>query len=359
MVVSTDAPRGADDPAAPRHYLVAVKIDSTLGFDPADVAATARRAEAAGYDGLWSAETSHDPFLPLAIASEHTERMALGTGIAVAFARNPMNLAMVSNDLQALSGGRFLLGLGSQIKPHIEKRFSMTWSHPAPRMRELILAMRAIWASWADGSRLAFRGEYYRHTLMTPMFDPGPNPFGNPKILLAAVGPVMTEVAGEVADGLLAHGFTTERYLREVTVPALERGLAISGRTRADVQISYPGMIVTGADAAEVATAVRAVRTQLAFYGSTPAYRPVLELHGWGDLQPELNRLSRRGAWDEMADLIDDEMVETFAVVGDLDELPAKILARFDGLVDRFSFYAPYEVEPERLAGLVSAFKAS
>jgi probable F420-dependent oxidoreductase len=334
-----------------------VEIDSTLGFDPRDVAATAPRAESAGYDGLWSAETSHDPFLPLALAAEHTQRIKLGTGIAVAFARNPMTLATVANDLQTLSEGRFLLGLGSQIKPHIEKRYAMPWSHPAPRMRELILAMRAIWASWADGSRLAFRGEFYRHTLMTPMFDPGPNPFGNPKVFVAAVGQLMAEVAGEVADGLLAHGFTTERYLREVTVPALERGLAASGRTRSDVQISYPGMIVTGTDAAEVAAATRAVKTQLAFYGSTPAYRPVLELHGWGELQPELNTLSRRGSWEEMADLIPDAMVETFAVVGDLDELPAKILARFGGLVDRFSFYAPYEIEPQRLAGLVTAFK--
>jgi len=335
-----------------------VDVDGTIGFDPSDVVATAERAEALGYDGLWTAEVAHDPFLPLALAAEHTDRVKLGTGIAVAFARNPMNLAVLANDLQTLSQGRFLLGLGSQIKPHIEKRFSMPWSHPAPRMRELILAIRAIWASWADGSRLAFRGEFYRHTLMTPMFDPGPNPYGNPKIFLAAVGEKMTEVAGEVADGLLAHGFTTERYLREVSLPALERGLAASGRSRADVQISYPGMIVTGTDEAGLATATRAVKQQLAFYGSTPAYRPVLELHGWGDLQPELHTLSRRGRWEGMADLISDEMVETFAVVGPLDEVPARVLARFDGLVDRFSFYAPYELSSDQEAALLSGFKA-
>lgn len=332
-------------------------VDGTIGFDPSDVVATAERAEAAGYDGLWTAEVAHDPFLPLALAAEHTERVKLGTGIAVAFARSPMNLAMLANDLQILSEGRFLLGLGSQIKPHIEKRFSMPWSHPAPRMRELVLAIRAIWASWADGSRLAFRGEFYRHTLMTPMFDPGPNPFGNPEIFVAAVGVKMTEVAGEVADGLLAHGFTTERYLREVTVPAIERGLAVGGRSRADFQISYPGMIVTGTDEAELATATRAVKRQLAFYGSTPAYRPVLELHGWGDLQPELNARSRRGEWEEMADLISDEMVEAFAVVGTLEEVPAKVLARFDGLVDRFSFYAPYEMAPEQVSALLAGLK--
>ncbi len=275
----------------------------------------------------------------------------------MAFARNPMTLATVANDLQTLSEGRFMLGLGSQIKPHIEKRFSMPWSHPAARMRELVLAIRAIWTSWAEGTRLAFRGDFYRHTLMTPMFDPGPNPFGNPRIFLAAVGQRMAEVAGEVADGLLAHGFTTERYLRQVTVPALERGLAASGRSRDDVQISYPGMVVTGADDAGVEKATRAVKTQLAFYGSTPAYRPVLELHGWGDLQAELNTLSKRGAWEEMAGLIDDEMLNTFAVVGDLDDIAGMVLDRFGGVVDRFNFYAPYAMEPERWAEVLAGFK--
>lgn len=335
-----------------------MEIDGGIGFDPSGVIEAAQQAERVGYDGFWAPETNHDPFLPLVLAAEHTQRIKLGTGIAVAFARNPMNLAVLANDLQTLSEGRFILGLGSQIKPHIEKRFSMPWSHPAPRMRELILAMRAIWASWSDGSRLAFRGEFYRHTLMTPMFDPGPNPYGSPKVFLAAVGEVMTEVAGEVADGLLAHGFTTERYLREVSVPAFERGLARGGKTRADVQISYPGMVVTGTSEEAFATAAAAVKKQLAFYGSTPAYRPVLELHGWGDLQPELNTLSKRGEWVKMADLIDDDILNTFAVVGELDELPGKILARFGGVVDRFSFYAPYGVDPDRWAEVLAAFKA-
>jgi probable F420-dependent oxidoreductase len=332
-------------------------VDGGIGFDPSGVIDTARLAEEVGYDGIWSAETSHDPFLPLVLAAEHTERIKLGTGIAVAFARNPMNLAVVANDLQTLSKGRFMLGLGSQIKPHIEKRFSMPWSHPAPRMRELILAVRAIWTSWAEGSRLAFRGEFYRHTLMTPMFDPGPNPYGHPRIFLAAVGEKMTEVAGEVGDGLLAHGFTTERYLRQVTVPALQRGLARSGRERGDIQISYPGMVVTGADEAGFAAAAKAVKAQLAFYASTPAYRPVLELHGWGDLQTELNTLSKRGAWDAMADLIDDEMLNTFAVVGDLDDIAGEVLKRFGGLIDRFNFYAPYPMEPERWAEVLAGFR--
>jgi probable F420-dependent oxidoreductase len=332
-------------------------VDGGIGFDPSGVIESARLAESVGYDGIWSAETQHDPFLPLVLAAEHTERIKLGTGIAVAFARNPMNLAMMANDLQTMSEGRFMLGLGSQIKPHIEKRFSMPWSHPAPRMRELILAIRAIWASWADGSKLAFRGEFYRHTLMTPMFDPGPNPFGNPAIFLAAVGELMTEVAGEVADGMLAHGFTTERYLREVTVPALERGLAASGRVRSDVEISYPGFVVTGVDEAGFAAAAKAVKTQMAFYGSTPAYRSVLELHGWGDLQTELNTLSKRGEWEAMADLIDDEMLATFAVVGELDDIAGLVLERFGGVVDRFNFYAPYRMDPERWAEVLAGFK--
>ncbi len=333
-----------------------MRIDGTIGFDPAAVVDRAREAEAAGYDGIWSAETSHDPFLPLVLAATHTERIQVGTGIAVAFARNPMTLATTANDLQTMARGRFMLGLGSQIKPHIEKRFSMPWSHPAPRMRELILAIRAIWASWADGSRLAFRGEFYRHTLMTPMFDPGPNPFGNPPIFLAAVGTRMAEVAGEVADGLLAHAFTTERYLREVTLPALERGLALSGRSRSAVEVSLPGMVVTGIDDAGFEAAIGATRKQLAFYGSTPAYRPVLELHGWGALQDDLNTLSKRGAWDEMTGLIDDEVLEAFAVVGDLDALPGMVRARFDGLVDRFNVYAPSGIPAERWAEVLAGF---
>lgn len=334
-----------------------MRIDGAVGFEPQGVGALARRSEAQGYDGLWSAETSHDPFFPLVQAAEATERIELGTGIAVAFARNPMTLATMANDLQLLSEGRFLLGLGSQIKPHIEKRFSMPWSQPAARMRELILAIRAIWTAWSDGSRLAFRGEFYRHTLMTPMFDPGPNPYGTPKIFLAGVGPQMTEVAGEVADGFLAHGFTTPSYLREVTVPALERGAARAGRTRSDLQLSYPGMVVTGATDEEFAASRAAVAKQLAFYGSTPAYAPVLAHHGWGDLHGELNRLSKRGQWDEMGTLIDDETIDAFAVVAPLDELAERISARFDGLVDRFTLYAPRGLTDEQWGRVIDDFR--
>jgi probable F420-dependent oxidoreductase len=338
--------------------LAGMRVDGTISGDLRVAASQAQEAETAGYDAVWAAEVGHDPFLPLAIAAEHTEHIELGTGIAVAFGRTPMTVANVAWDLNAYSGGRFLLGLGSQIKAHIEKRYSMPWSHPAPRMREFVSAMRAIWAAWNDGEKLRFRGEFYRHTLMTPMFDPGPNPYGAPKVFVAAVGPHMTEVAGEVGDGLLAHGFTTERYLREVTLPALQRGTAASGRTRGDLQISYPGMIVTGNDEQEMATAVRSVKTQLAFYGSTPAYKPVLDLHGWGELQVDLNRLSKRGEWDAMADLIDDEVVDAFAVVAEPDQVAPKVLARWDGLVDRFSFYAPYRLSDDQRRTLLAGFRS-
>jgi probable F420-dependent oxidoreductase len=332
-----------------------MKIDGGIGFDPNGIAQQAAKSEAEGYDGVWTAETSHDPFLPIAVGAAATEKLEFGTGITVAFARNPMTLAVVANDLQLLTQGRFMLGMGSQIKPHITKRFSMPWSHPAPRMREMILAIRAIWKSWETGEQLDFRGEFYTHTLMTPFFNPGPNPHGNPKILLAGVGEFMTEVAGEVADGFLVHGFTTEQYLREVSLPSLERGAAKGGKTRADLTVSYPGFVVTGTDEESTAAADQAVRQQIAFYGSTPAYRPVLELHGWGELQSELNTLSKRGDWVKMGELIDDDVLQAFAVVCPLDQVATEVRARFEGLVDRFSFYAPYKVEPglwkEVLAG--------
>lgn len=331
-----------------------MKIDGAIGFDPSGIAASARRLEAAGYDGAWSAETGRDPFLPLAVAATATARLELATGIAVAFARNPMTLAMAANDLHQLSQGRFILGLGSQIKPHITKRYSMPWSHPAPRMRELILAIRAIWKAWETGSRLDFRGEFYTHTLMTPFFDPGPNPFGNPKIVLAAVGPLMAEVAGEAGDGLLVHPFTTARYLSEVSIPALERGADKAGKARGDLVVALPGFLVTGSTPEEMAANATAAKAQLAFYGSTPAYRPVLELHGWGELQTELHTRSKRGEWEAMGELIDDEVLEAFAVVAPPDEVAGAVLERWDGLVDRFSFYAALPV-PE-MAAVIDAF---
>ena len=336
-----------------------MKIDGVvMSTDLAAIARGARELEDLGYDGVLSAEITHDPFLPLVVAAEHTERVDLGTSIAVAFARNPMTLANVGYDLQMFSRGRFRMGLGSQIKPHIEKRFSMPWSHPAARMRELVLAMRAIWSAWSTGAPLAFRGDFYRHTLMTPMFDPGPNPYGDPKVLLAAVGGLMTEVAGEVADGLILHAFTTERYVREVTLPALERGFAAGGRSRDDFEISGPLFVVTGATEEAMAASARATRQQIAFYGSTPAYRSVLELHGWGEMGDELNRLSKRGEWVQMGELVDDDVLGTFALVAEPEEVAVRMKARYGGLVDRILFSAPVRDDPERWRAALAEFHA-
>ena len=336
-----------------------MKVDGGINAELSQTAASARDAEAAGYDGAWVAETSHDPFMPMAVAAEHTEQLELGTGIAVAFARNPMNLANVADDLQRFSQGRFILGLGSQIKPHITKRFSMEWSHPAARMRELVQAMHAIWDTWQDGTKLDFRGDFYTHTLMTPFFDPGPNPHGRPKVFLAAVGELMTEVVGEVCDGLLCHAFTTEAYLREVTIPALERGAAKTGRSLDDLEISGPAFVVTGTTEEEMAAAAVGVRKQIAFYGSTPAYRGVLERHGWGELQTELNGLSKQGQWDEMGTLIDDDMLDTFAIVAEPEQIAPKMKERYGDVVDRISFYLPYRSDPERWSQVMTDLKAA
>ena len=332
-------------------------VDGGIGTDLAKAGAAAQKQEAAGYDGIWAAETSHDPFLALTLAAEHTSTVELGTGIVVAFARNPMTLAQSAYNLNEFSEGRLLLGLGSQIKPHITRRFSMEWSHPAPRMREFILAMRAIWDCWANGTKLDFRGDFYQHTLMTPFFNPGPNPFGAPKVFLAGVGELMTKVAGETADGFLAHGFTTESYLREVTLPALEAGMAAGGRSREDFQISLPGFVVTGGNEEQMEKAATGVREQIAFYGSTPAYRGVLDHHGWGDLQPQLNGLSKEGKWKEMGELINPEILETFAVVAEPDQVPQALLARYGDLVDRLSFYTPYQSDPETWRAIIETLR--
>ena len=313
-------------------------IDATLDAAVETIGELAAAAEASGYDGVWAAEVARDPFLPLITAAAQTQSVTLGTSIAVAFARNPMTLATVANDLQRASAGRFVLGLGSQIQAHIEKRFSMPWSSPAARMRELIQAVRTIWSCWNDGVALDFRGEFYRHTLMTPFFSPGPNPYGAPPIFLAAVGPKMTAVAAEVADGLFVHPFTTTHYLDEVTLPAIDASLQAAGRDRSGFTICLPAFVATGVTDEEVRDAVQRARRQISFYGSTPVYRRVLDLHGWGDLQPELNALSKRGAWHEMTALIDDEVLETFVAVGDPATVAAELHRRFGGIVDRLGF---------------------
>jgi probable F420-dependent oxidoreductase len=313
--------------------------------------------EARGYDAAFSAEINNDPFLPLALAAEHSENIALTTSIAVAFARNPMTVAQTAWDLNQYSGGRFSVGLGSQIKPHITRRFSMPWSQPASRMREFILAMRAIWHSWASGDKLNFEGEFYRHDLMTPMFVPSEREHGIPGVFLAAVGPRMTEVAAEVADGMIAHGFTTEKYLREVTLPAIEQGLAKAGKARSDFNLCSPAMVVAGADEEAFVAMREAVKSQLAFYASTPAYKPVLELHGWGALQEEANQLTREGRWQEMGELITDDILNTFAVVcEDLEALPQRVKARYGDILD--TWQCTFETgDADRQRELIAAVK--
>ena len=281
-----------------------MKLDVRLTVPQEQAGEAAQRYEEAGYSGVWISETTHDPFLSVLLSAQTTTTVEVGTSIVVAFARNPMTVAISANDLQTLSGGRLVLGLGTQVRSHILHRFSMPWSHPARRMREFVLALRAIWRTFNEGVPLNFEGEFYHHTLMTPFFQPGPSPFGPPKVMLAGVGPLMTEVAGEVADGFICHAFTTERYLREVTLPALERGRAGRGKTLAGFEISGPSFIVTGATPEAFDTALRETRQQIAFYASTPAYRSVLEVHGWGDMQSDLNALARQDRWQEMGELI-------------------------------------------------------
>jgi probable F420-dependent oxidoreductase len=312
-----------------------MKVDAVITWELDQAGAMARELEQMGYAGLKSIETAHDPFLPLLMAAQTTEGIDLMTGIAVAFARSPMTLANTAHDLNAAAKGRLTLGLGSQIRPHIMKRYSMPWSSPAARMREFIMALRAIWANWYEGAPLEFLGKFYTHTLMTPFFTPTNTEFGPPRVNLAAVGPLMTQTAGEVADGLLVHGFTTEAYLREHTLPALERGFAKAGRSRENFEISYPVFSITGNNEEEMARATVKMREQVAFYGSTPAYKGVLDSIGVGDLQPELNAMSKQGRWQEMGDLITDDILDKFAVRGTPSELAQQIKSRYGDIIDR------------------------
>jgi probable F420-dependent oxidoreductase len=335
-----------------------MKVDAGQYAPSVDAAANAAvAAERDGYDGWWAFETQIDPFLACAVAAERTERIEVGTSIVVAFARNPMTVALQANDVQALSGGRFALGLGSQIKPHITRRYSMPWSKPAARMREFVLAVRAIWECWATDGSLDFQGDFYTHTLMAPFFNPGPNPHGNPKIMMAAVGPLMTEAAGEVADGMLCHAFSTERYLREATLPALERGFAKAGRTGEGFELTAPAFVVARDTEEEIAEGVAFVKQQIAFYGSTPAYRPVLELHGWGELQEELQAMTKRGEWDRMGELIDDEVLDAFAVVGSPEEAIAEVRERYGDVATRITLTLPEQPDRERWRRLFDSLR--
>jgi probable F420-dependent oxidoreductase len=328
-----------------------VRIHTTVPVpDVAGAGALFAELEAAGYDGGCTYETKHDPFLPLALAATTTSSLQLGTAIAIAFARTPMLLATTARDLQDLSGGRFTLGLGSQVRPHVTRRYSMPWSKPAARMRELVLGIRAIWDAWDGIAPLDFRGEFYTHTLLPPAFDPGPHRHGRARIHLAGVGPKMVAVAGEVADGLITHPFASRRSLEELVLPALGEG-----RKREGFEVVVVVMLATGATGPDLDEAIATVRGQIAFYGSTPAYEHVLELHGFGDLHPRLNALSKEGRWADMDALVPDELVETIAVVGRRDEVADLVLERVGGgLADAVSLECTRRPDPHHFADVVA-----
>ena len=327
----------------PGRYCPAVpplKVDVQLSNSVVEAADRARQLEGMGVDGAFSFENAHDLFFPL-VAAAPVCSLDLFTNVAIAFPRSPMHLAHAAYDLQLLSEGRFRLGLGSQVRAHIEKRFGARWDRPVAQMREWVLAVKAVLGHWQDGTPLRFEGEYTRHTLMTPAFNPGPNPHGIPMILVGALGPRMNEMAAEVADGILVMPFNTARHMAERTVPAIERGLATSGRAWGDLEITVEVIVGVGRTDEEL-VAARGVRNLLAFYGSTPSYRPVLDVAGWGELQPELNTLSKKGDWAAMAGLITDEMVDTIAVHGTPRQCAELIVARYGQWADRVCAYFPF-----------------
>lgn len=359
----TPATTATTAPTAPARTM---RVDGRLDAGSLDeIAAAARAQERSGYGATWTSETAHDPFLPLMPAAESTERLGLGTAIAVMFARNPMSVAYIAHDLQRFTGGRFALGLGTQVRGHIRRRFSMPWSVPVTdRVREFVAALRAIHDGWEQRQRPTFEGRFYQHTLMTPFFTPQPHGFPCPPIYLAVVGQRMAALGGEIADGVFTHSFTTPRYLRERVVPAISDGAMRVGRTIDSIEVNCRGFVATGETDEDLENAVSAVRAQIAFYASTPAYRAVLDLHGWAELGDELHTLStsdRADRWTRMADLIDDNVLEEFAVVGAPRVIAPAVLSRFGGLADAYRFYTPYQVAPELLddiAGDISALQS-
>lgn len=316
-----------------------MKIDAgMLTRNPGEAIALAKKLEEHGFDGVCTFEGPHDPFLPLAMAASSTSKVDLLTTIAVAFARNPMTVANTAYDLQLLSEGRFILGLGPQIKPHIEKRYSMPWGKPIARMREFVAALHAIWDCWETGNRLDFRGEYYTHTIMGPAFNPGPNPHGKPKIFLAGFGEKMVGTVGEIADGFLIHPINSRKFLQEYSLPALQAGLQRSGRTAEQCETWCQVITCMGNTPEQIEQNKVWVFRQLAFYMSTPAYKPALDVHGWGDdIQPVLNKMSKEGQWEAMGEIITDEVFRTFVAIGTPEEVADQIIERCDGLIDRVS----------------------
>jgi len=326
--------------------------------DWSQTAAAAKRAEAAGYDGVSSSELAHDPFLPLAIAASVTERVALNTSIAVAFPRSPMVVANMGHDLQRNSNGRFELGLGTQVKGHNERRFSVPWRDPVGRMREYMQALRAIWNCWDHGEKLNFQGEHYKFTLMTPEFSPKASHHTPIPLSVAAVGPDMLRMAGRIADGARLHGFCTRKYIEDVCMARINGGLEAAGHARENLEISGGGFVATGKDEAAVAERFEWVRYRVGFYGSTRTYLPVFACHGLEDLGLKLHRLSVEGKWNELAAQVPDDVVRLFAAVGTYDELPRAIEERFGGVVDVMRFEPPDDLDPDAHAALVARIKA-
>ena len=333
-----------------------MKVDIGVDSNPRKIGALAQEAERLGYDGIRVAETNRDPFVPLTIAADRTNRIELVTSVVVAFARNPMSLAMAAHELNVFSNERLVLGIGSQVKPHIERRFSMPWHKPARQMREFIEAMFAIFDCWNQGSRLEYEGEYYRFDLMPSTFTPPEREVIRPQMILSATGPLMTKVAAELADGMIAHPFSSMQYLQEVTLPAIEAGLAKSDRQRRDFQLDYAPMLAVGEDEESLLRQIDHIKDRIAFYGCTVAYRPVLELHGWGELQDELIRLNRQHRRDAMCELITDEILHTIAIVGTPLDVAKELKRRFTGVVDRTGFQLPGNDE-ETLRGCLTELR--
>jgi probable F420-dependent oxidoreductase len=309
----------------------------------------AREVEETGFGALWAPETKHDPFLPLVLAAEHTTRIRLGTAVAIAFPRSPMVLANIGWDLAKFSEGRFILGLGTQVKGHNERRFSVPWVSPGPRLRDMVLAIRAIWDSWQNGTHLNFHSTHYTHTLMTPFFSPGPIEHPDVPIFIGGVNPYMCRIAAEVADGLLMHSLNSVTYIRKVVLPALEQGLQNSGRTRSAFTLRGTVFPILGETEEEFELARTAVRQRIAFYASTRTYKAVLEAHGWGDLTDRLHGMAARGEWEAMGREITDEMLDAFCVTGTPDNLGHVLRERFDGLVDRLFLNLTYEPAAKKI----------
>ena len=338
-----------------------MKVDTALTLELSKVPEAARRAEALGYDGVFTPETGHDPFLAHALAAEHTTTLELGTAVAIAFPRSPMATAQIAWDLSKQSNGRFTVGLGTQVKGHIVRRYGMDWTPPGPRLREYILMMRAIWDSWQNGTRPSFEGKSYRYTLTSPFFNPGPIEHPNVPVHISAINPYNCRLVGELCDGIKLHGFNTPKYFNEVIRPNIEKGAKKAGRDPKDIEICGLGFVITGPDQEAVEKAMAPVRQQIAFYGSTRTYKPVLDIEGWGDLNQELFSLSLEGKWQDMATRITDDMLEEFAIIGTYDEIVKKIKEKSAGIIDRLSFAIPVHTpdDEERLKSMIKELQAA